>query len=222
MGLGVVGWWGWGSQHSRSGGHGVVGWGAQLSGAEGNGAVGLWGSAVGITREGAVITLPAPPQRSSPHSALRFPAPPRPPPFIPAPFIPAPPRFSPAPFSPAPPHSSPAHLLSPSSDWLLLPPISAEREFWPRLFRTRCALPEARDRAAHARCAYRKHVFGRRMRGAGTGVGWGRSASHGAVPPYPVGLPCASSPYRVGEPRVFPYNGAPPPHRGSQMPPPTP
>lgn len=217
MGLGVVGWWGWGSQHSRSGGHGVVGWGAQLSGAEGNGAVGLWGSAVGITREGAVITLPAPPQRSSPHSALRFPAPPRPPPFIPAPFIPAPP-----PFSPAPPHSSPAHLLSPSSDWLLLPPISAEREFWPRLFRTRCVLPEARDRAAHVRCAYRKHVFGRRMRGAGTGVGWGRSASHGAVPPYPVGLPCASSPYRVGEPRVFPYNGAPPPHRGSQMPPPTP
>ena len=205
--MGVVGWWGWGSQHSRSGG---------------NGAVGLWGSAVGITREGAVITLPAAPQRSSPHSALRFPAPPRPPPFIPAPFIPAPPPFIPAPFSPAPPHSSPAHLLSPSSDWLLLPPISAEREFWPRLFRTRCALPEARDRAAHARCAYRKHVFGRRMRGAGTGVGWGRSASHGAVPPYPVGLPCASSPYRVGEPRVFPYNGAPPPHRGSQMPPPTP
>ena len=179
------GWgcWGggdWGAQHSRSGGCGVVGWGAQLNGAEGNGAVGLWGSAVGITREGAVITLPAPPQRSSPHSALRFSAPPRPPPFIPAPFIPAPPRFSPAPFSPAPP-------IHP-------PPISSPRpligSFSHQSVRSGSSGPASFGLGALSR----KHVIERRMRVARTGSTCSGGACAVQVPEWAGGAPRPTGP----------------------------
>ena len=181
VGLGAMGQQGWGAQWGW-GWWGGGDWGAQHSRSGGNGAVGLWGSAVGITREGAVITLPAPPQRSSPHSALRFSAPPRPPPFIPAPFIPAPP-----PFIPAPPHSAPPHPIHP-------PPISSPRpligSFSHQSVRSGSSGPASFGLGAFSR----KHVIERRMRAARTGSTCSGGACAVQVPEWAGGAPRPTGP----------------------------